>query len=184
MQKLQGLIFETKNLVVRKLTLNDFEDFHEMQSDPLVMQYTSGVPLTRSENWLDLERVIQAYSAPANPLRVWAIGRKATEIFLGTCALVRENQQRFEIGIRINQKNWGKGVAHETLLGLICHAFNQKGVQEIIAYAAQENIRSVRLLKKFLDCMGACYNEEMKTEDYFFRTTRNDFLQKAFSSIA
>ena len=49
------MVFETDRTQVRELRESDFEPFHEMQSDEVVMRYTTGEPLDAAENRRQLE---------------------------------------------------------------------------------------------------------------------------------
>lgn len=45
------LVLETPRLVLRPLTLDDFEDIAAMSADPAVMKHVGGQPQTREEAW-------------------------------------------------------------------------------------------------------------------------------------
>ena len=64
-------IFETQRLTIRLLKQSDLPRFHEMESDPNVMRYTSGEAKDMAENTIDLNRCIHAYSDPENRFRIW-----------------------------------------------------------------------------------------------------------------
>ena len=58
------MVFQTSRLLVRQLTYDDFEPFHEMQSNFNVMQYASGKAQSFEENKADLKKVINHYNTP------------------------------------------------------------------------------------------------------------------------
>ena len=138
------MIFETPRLKIRNLELNDFDPFHEMQSNPKVMQFTTGRPWTKEENKASLNKCINHYAQPGNNFWVWAGERKADGEFIGTAAIVEEN----EIGYRFLEKYWGQGYGQEIADGLINYAFGKLGVEKVIAFVEPENIGSVKILER------------------------------------
>jgi [ribosomal protein S5]-alanine N-acetyltransferase len=141
-------LFQTSRLSVRLLRAEDFEPFHEMQSNPEVMRYTTGRPLSKEENRQELARLIQRYAEPGNDFWVWAVIRKEDGAFAGTCALICNEQGEREIGYRFLQKYWGQGYGLEITQGLIDYAFGPGGVECLVAYVYKDNAASVSILER------------------------------------
>lgn len=141
------LIFETDRLTVRQLLDDDFEAFHEMQSDDIVMRYTTGKGLDEVENRRQLKSCIECYSHSHNDFRVWAIIRKVDQQFIGTCAIV-SGEQYPEIGYRFLRKYFGAGYGQEICNGLIHYGINDLKLSHLTAYADTRNIASVKILDK------------------------------------
>jgi hypothetical protein len=57
-------IFETERLLVRELSREDLEDFHDLQNNFNVMQYATGTAQSYEENVADLDHVISSYAVP------------------------------------------------------------------------------------------------------------------------
>ena len=55
------IIFETERLWVRKLKTSDIKPYHEMQSNPKVMQYVTGEVQSEEDHIKELKEVIGFY---------------------------------------------------------------------------------------------------------------------------
>ncbi|MEO1262351.1 MAG: GNAT family N-acetyltransferase [Bacteroidota bacterium] len=138
------MIFETPRLIVRNLESADFSPFYQMQGNPNVMRYTTGRPDTEKEARNSLKKCMDHYALPDNDFWVWAIERKTDGAFVGTAAIVEEN----EIGYRFLEKYWGNGYGQEIADGLIAHAIHKMSAKKVIAYVEPENIGSVKILER------------------------------------
>ena len=154
------MVFETTRLFVRNLKDSDLEAFHEMQSDDEVMQYTTGKGFDEAENRRQLKMCIDCYAKPDNEFWVWAIVRKSDQQFVGTCAIV-PNDDRPEIGYRFLRKFFGNGYGQEICNGLIEYGMHQQRLPEIVAYADTRNIAST----KILDRSALLFIEETTNDD-------------------
>ena len=175
------MLFHTKRTVIRELTAADFPGFHQLQSDPRVMQYSTGEVLDELGNQKDLQRVINAYTQSENALRVYAVVDKRQGDFLGTCALIREGQQIFEIGIRLLQKIWGRGFGQEVVLGTLCYAFADLAAETCTAYVDRRNIASHKIISPLMQYQGDFFNAEEDCWDHHFAIDLQSFLAGHFS---
>lgn len=163
------MIFTTDQFIIRKLHLTDLTAFHEMQGNPAVMKYTTGKANTLEENKLDVEKVIKAYTEPHNQLWVWAIERQQDQAFVGTCALVDEGKEKYEIGYRFLEKYWGKGYGTEICNALIDYALAQTHITHLIAYVDKRNIGSVKILDQSkLKFVKEVQDPKMGSTDRFY----------------
>ena len=158
-------IFETNRLFVRPLTPDDLEGFHEMQGNPKVMRHVGGKAMTLKENREDLQDLIRAYSRPENDFWVWAITKKSDSAFVGTCALIVNEEQEHEIGFRFIERYWGKGYGREITAELLLHGINSLQLDEIVAYVDKENTASVKILEQTMSFEKEFYNEKEKCTD-------------------
>ncbi|MEO1614529.1 MAG: GNAT family N-acetyltransferase [Planctomycetota bacterium] len=142
-------IFETERLAVRELVYSDFECFHEMQSDDVVMLYTTGAGFCEEENRRQLEDCIVRYSKPENDFWVYAIVEKTARQFIGTCAIV-PNDGLPEIGYRLLRRFFGKGYGQEICDGLLKYGIEICKLPEIIAYVDTRNVASRKILDRSL----------------------------------
>lgn len=167
------LIFETARLGVRPLQTFDFNAFHEMQSNPRVMQFAAGRIFSAEENRQQLAQCIAKYSEPGNDYWVWAITLKADGKFIGTCAIV-PNQNRPEIGYRLLETEFKKGFGREICNGLIHHAIDTMEVQEIVAVADCRNLASVKILdRSVLPFVEELRQSEQGSIDRFYHWKRD-----------
>ncbi len=140
------ILFETDRCFVTYLQMSDLEPFHEMQSNTNVMQFVRGKAMTREENEKELPELIEKYSKADNDFWIFAIRRKEDKEFLGTCALVKDENNEDEIGYRFLEKHWGFGFGLEICKGLIQYC-KKIGMKKIVGYVADDNVASVKILK-------------------------------------
>lgn len=141
------LIFETDRFLVRELLMSDLEPFHEMHANINVMRYVRGTAMTREENEKELPELIQKYALEDNDFWIYAIERKSDNTFVGSVALVKDDQNDDELGYRFLEKYWGMGYGLEICRGLVDHA-KVIGLPKLIGYVADVNIASAKILKK------------------------------------
>lgn len=164
------MLFQTNRLLVRELTPNDFEPFHEMQSNFNVMQYASGKANSKEENEADLKKVLGHYQEENNGFWVWAIERKSDGAFIGTAAIIVDDKNEGEIGYRLLEKHWGNGYASEILKDLIDYGFEMMQLKVVHANVDVRNIASVKMLdKSILKFIGEEWNEDFQANDRFYR---------------
>ena len=140
------VIFETENLKIRWLIMNDILAFHKMQSNPLVMQYATGIVKSLAEHTVELQGLIAKYEVANNDFWIYAVERKVDKQFVGTCALIKDGEND-EIGYRFLQEYWGKGYGAETCKGLVTYC-KKNGFKKLIAYVVDKNIASINIVKR------------------------------------
>jgi len=161
------MIFETENTLVRKLLFTDLAAFHELESNPNVLQYADGEVKSYFENKQELQNLIDNYSKVDNTLWIYAVERKIDCKFLGTIALIM-NENTTEIGCRFLEKYWNKGYGSE-----VCKAFfaycKQMKIETIIAYASKENRATIKILEKNNFKLVADYTNKLELEEVKFQ---------------
>ena len=168
------LVFQTLRLLVRELTPADIEFYHDLQGDAEVMRFITGKAFTREENRCDLQRVLSLYRKENNVFWVWAVVRKEDGEFLGTCALVGNNDGEQEIGYRFRRCHWGRGFATEVLQGLVEYVRGADYRNGLVAYVNRENKASVRVLEKSVfTFVREFFNQEEQCWDREYRVTFN-----------
>lgn len=144
-------VISSKNIVMRKLQLTDEQDFFEILGSEEVML---PIPLpisTRSESDQHLKDVLKNSN-----IQSFAILQKESHVFIGFCAIVRDN----EILYRLKPKFWRKGYGKETVEALIKYCFEDLQLEYITAEANQSNIGSVKILERFMTKTRSYFNEE------------------------
>lgn len=140
------MIFETERLLIRKLIFEDVEAFHKLESNPNVLKYATGEVKTLKENEIELKELISKYNMPLNNFWIYAIVKKSNSHFVGTVALVKDNEED-EIGYRFLEKYWKNGYGFEICKGLISYC-RFLGMKKIIGFVVDENIASAKILEK------------------------------------
>ncbi|WP_439131228.1 GNAT family N-acetyltransferase [Polaribacter sp.] len=140
------MIFETQRLIVRKLMLSDLNEFHEMQSNPKVMQFADGDVKNLQDHQLEIIALIDNYKIANNDFWIYAIERKSDSEFIGTLALVKDGKDD-EIGYRFLEKYWGNGYGFEICKATLTYC-KQIGIRKLVAYAIDKNIASVKILEQ------------------------------------
>lgn len=143
---------ETKRLILRPITLDDVEDFYEMDSNPKVHLFLGNNPVTSiKQSQSAIQGILQQY-------KDYGIGRlamikKDTGEFVGWSGLKFERELRkefdyYDIGYRLKEEFWGNGYATEAAIASLNYGFNDLKLKEICAAADVNHIASNTILKK------------------------------------
>ncbi len=164
-----AVIFTTARMVVRELEPKDIELFHDLHSNPNVMQYTSGKIRSLEEDEEDLSQIIGSYSDNQNTKHIWALAHPETNEFIGTCAVIGSEN---EIGYRIREAYWNKGFGKEIANGLINFCIEELKVKSITAFSFADNEASVKILDASkLDFIKEFFDNEYCMNDRYYRWT-------------
>lgn len=164
------MLFQTPRLVIRPVTLADFDAFFEMQSNSNVMKYVDRKIQTYEECLADLKKVIQHYDEKKNGFWVWAVIRKSDNSFVGTAAIIVDENQEGEIGYRFLEKYWNNGYGLEVANGLVDYGFKLMKLKSIFAIADVLNLGSVKILEKTdLVFEKEEWNEKDECQDRIYR---------------
>ncbi|HMQ48171.1 MAG TPA: GNAT family N-acetyltransferase [Saprospiraceae bacterium] len=171
-------LFQTNRLLVRLLKASDLPDFHDMQGNEAVMCYVGGKANTWEEDEKELQRLIQLYDQVGNTFWVWAIDTIEDAAFIGTCAIIVNQDGAYEIGFRFREQYWGKGYGLETAQGLLAFAFSKLELDHLVAYVDERNRGSVKILDRCLPYIRTFYNEQEGCTDRAYRLEREQWEQR------
>ena len=138
------MILETKRLILRKYTYDDFNDLSEILTDSETMKYyprpydSNGV-----KKWLEWS--INNYEKYGFGL--WAIVLKENNEFIGDCGITIQNingEKLPEIGYHINKKYWQKGYAKEAARAVRDWAFRNLQYESLYSYMNVCNVPSYK----------------------------------------
>lgn len=139
----------TERLLLRERSLGDVSAYLQMDADPQVMRYVGDgrVP----DPAVHAERMRQRIAAGgADGLGVWSVfERDRPAEFLG-CVMLSPvaRLERIELAYRYRRQVWGQGIAAEAGAACLGYGFDTLGLNEIVALAYPENLRSQRVIAK------------------------------------
>jgi len=142
------IIFETPRLLLRQFTIEDAPLILALNSDPEVVKYVHEPTLRTEEDAKNilLNNILPQYK---KDLGRWAIHIKDNKEFIGWCGLkYRPELDEIDLGYRLSQKAWGKGLATEAAKHTLDHGFKTLTLGLITGRAHIENIASIKVLEK------------------------------------
>jgi len=143
---------ETERLVLRRFTPDDADLLVALDADPAVMRFlTGGKPTPRS---IIAAEVLPRILALPQGYGQWA-AQSPDGDFLGWFALTPVSSALgghrpgvAELGYRLRQEAWGRGLATEGARALVDLAFGELGMRRVVAQTMTVNTRSRRVLEK------------------------------------
>lgn len=144
-------IIETPRLLLRNWQETDRAFFHEINSDPVVMEF---FPALRSREESDalMDRVVAMINDDS--FGFYALQDKDTGDTVGFTGLMRTDLEPFmpkgvlEIGWRLAQRYWGKGYVTEAALASLAYAFDERAEDEVVSFAVHNNHRSISVMQR------------------------------------
>jgi RimJ/RimL family protein N-acetyltransferase len=121
-----------------------------MNADPEVMEYFPA-PLSTAQSASFIARM-QA-SLEDRGYGLWAVEMPGEAAFIGAVGLLSvDDDMAFapavEIGWRLARPYWGRGLAGEAAAAAMAFAFQELGLPALLAYTAERNQRSRRLMER------------------------------------
>jgi RimJ/RimL family protein N-acetyltransferase len=170
----------TKRLVLREFTREDFEAVHHYGSDPSVVKFMQWGPNTRLETRQFIERSIQ--SQVVQPRTSYNLAIEMEDQVIGGCGLTIHSisDKRAEIGYCIRREDWGKGVGTEVAAGLLNFGFVELKMHRIEAKCDPDNIASYKVMEKNGMRREGILREEKKIrgewrDSYIYSILENDW---------
>ena len=152
------MIFETERLYFRKLNESDADLFFDLKSNPIAMNPLPREVLNRSESDLELKLLISL--EVSGEKNIWSVCEKGNNDFIGGCGFQKNELNQDEIGYQLREKYWGKGYGTEIACGLIEYGFSILNSNLITADVDSSNIKSVKILEKFMRMETEFFNEK------------------------
>jgi len=156
------MLFTTERLLLRELTPDDAQHFYDLNTDPLVIQYTGDPPfddVAAARSFLENYDQYRNYGYGR-----WAVVLKETEEWIGWCGLKYEAEYGdTDIGYRFFRKHWGKGYATESAKASLEYGFVNLKLDEIVGRAFKENTASIKVLEK----IGMQFDREILIDGEF-----------------
>lgn len=136
---MKNYIIETEQLVLRELTKNDFQNWHQILGDQETMQYyPKAFDMDKTRSWIDWN----LDNCSKYVFGLWAIILKETNQFIRDCGITMQNiygdgSLLPEVGYHINKLFWCKGYASQARKACLRYAFDK-----IFPYQKSINIPS------------------------------------------
>jgi ribosomal-protein-alanine N-acetyltransferase len=142
------VIMETPRLIIRKTELSDVPNMMELNSDPLVTQFTGdGAFNSTSQAEIVAQSILKQYADFG--FGRWMFETKDTHEFIGWCGLkYHPDRDEVDLGYRLLRKHWGKGYATEASHHCINYGFEKLDIKRIIGRALKQNTASIRVFEK------------------------------------
>jgi RimJ/RimL family protein N-acetyltransferase len=144
------VVAETERLRLREWGAADERGFYEVMNTPAVMRHLGG--LQSREEWRAAFERLCGYQRDFGHT-FWIIEAKGSGELLGFCGLKRANapgagaiEGMPEIGWRLRESAWGKGIAKEAAIAALDLAFGRFGYDEVIAMTIPPNRSSEGLM--------------------------------------
>ena len=128
------------------MTAADGDKYFKLSNNPEVMKFVTGYALNREESDEMLESFL-IENRNKNFFGRYFIEDFTTGELIGAAKLDKAGNE-IEIGYRIQQEYWGRGIATEIATGLIDFSKNKLHAKKVIAYVNVDNSASIRVLEK------------------------------------
>ena len=146
------IIATTKRLLVRNWEEKDRDLFHEINSDPVVMEF---FPFLRTRAQSDeLFERLRGIIADTG-LGFFALADRDTDSAMGFCGFSRVTNLEphlpdgtVEIGWRLSRRYWGQGYITEAAEKLLEFGFVTQNLDEIVSFAVATNERSIAVMQR------------------------------------
>lgn len=159
------IVARTDRLILRTWGDGDSDRFYEAMNTPAVMRHLGGVQDRAA--WDAAKGRLDSYQRDHGHT-FWIVERIADGELLGFCGLKRVNTEGagpiagdFEIGWRLRESAWGKGIAKEAAIAALDLAFGRFGAPHVVALTVSDNSESWGLMRR----LGMVRREDFDFED-------------------
>lgn len=145
----------TPRLRLRRWTIDQRDDFAQLNSDPEV-SHDLGGPISRADSDRKLDDYIASFKR--HGYSRWLIETKGEDgargEFVGYAGVhARPDPQHplgshNEVGWRLMRSAWGNGYATEAAQAALTDVLTRIGLREVVGYTASDNLRSQAVMKR------------------------------------
>jgi RimJ/RimL family protein N-acetyltransferase len=138
---------ETPRLLLRPFAPEDAALVHAVYSDPAVMRYVATGPMA---DIALTRRLLEDYDAHQrrHGFSFWAVIERSSGTLIGDSGLYQTPAGEIELGYTLGASWWGRGYATEAAGRWLAVAFDELGLDEVIALAEPANLPSLHVLEK------------------------------------
>ena len=141
---------ETRRLILREYTLDDWPAVDAYTSNPQVVQYMSFGPTTPEQTREHLQWAITAAAEQPRSLYELAVVLRAEQRLIGTATLQVDSRERRQANFSylFHPDYWGQGYATEAIRRLIHFGFTELHLHRVADDVDARNLASVRVMEK------------------------------------
>lgn len=174
-------VFETERLILRKLSMNDLEEYFEFASDPTVSVSTLWNKHETIEDTKDyLQRVMDKYES-RQAFR-WGIIYKPSNKLIGRTGLINWDvmHSKAEIGFALTSQYWNKNIISEATSEVISYGFEKLDLNRIEGRCNYDNMGSARVMEKLGMKLEGILRKQLKIKGTFIDQRLYSILKSDF----
>ena len=138
----------SRRLTLRPVQANDVLSVHLYASDEETTKYMLWGPNTYSDTIKYIENSLELSEAHPRSVYRYAITLKPTGDLIGMIDLILRSNHVGELGYILNKSYWGQGYTTEACHIMLKLAFNDLGLDKVIATCDVSNVGSYRVMEK------------------------------------
>lgn len=138
---------ETDRLVLRPLATEDADALHRISNEPGVRRYLwDDQAVEKATIRRLIARSVRMFSEDG--IGLFGVRMRGVDNLLGFCGFVRvEGMKEPELAYELTQVAWGKGFATEACVACLRQAFEETGLERVIAGTDAPNAASLRVIE-------------------------------------
>ncbi len=161
-------VFETERLLLRKISLDDIQEYYEFASDPIVSANTLWDRHETLEDTInEMDYVMKKFEL--RRAYRWGIVYKPLNKLIGRTGLISWDvrHQRAEIGFALSSEYWSKGIMTEATKEIITYSFDKLDVNRIEGRCNYNNIGSAHVLENIGMKFEGILRQQLKIKGEF-----------------
>lgn len=173
---------ETKRLILRELTMEDFDALHGILSEPEIMRHYPA-PFSEEQTRRWIMRNMERYAELGFGL--WAVILKETGELIGDCGITMQNihgQLLPEIGYHIHKKYQRQGYASEAAEACQKYLFEYTAFHAVYSYMKYTNEASYGVALKTGMHFVEEYDDPVNTRTRVYAITREQWHMRNASA--
>jgi len=160
--------FETQRLRLRRLTMDDLDEYYAFASDPRVSQQSLwNCHETVEDSMQYIQRVLDNFERKT--VYIWAFVLKETGTLIGRGGIfhLNDSMQSAELGYAIASSQWGKSLAAEAMQPIVDYCFQELDCNRLEGKCNAGNIGSARVMEKLGMSYEGLLRKQLKIKGVF-----------------
>ncbi|WP_136604871.1 GNAT family N-acetyltransferase [Paenibacillus dokdonensis] len=177
-------LMETPRLLLRKLSVEDAEEYFSLASNPLAAKHTIWNAHITIEDSISYLSGLQAKMDQGQAFH-WGIIDKATGTFIGRVGFIYFDtlHRLSEVGFALHCDWWGQGIMSEAALPMIRYGFEELGLNRIEGRCNADNLASERVLLKIGMTFEGILRRQLKIKGVFIDQKMYAILNSDFNEL-